>query len=102
VSGEDTSIVGSWDVSIDTPMGAQVVSLEFADQHSGVARFGNQSVELQNVSVSGDTATCSVAVTEPMSITLRCRVQVVGDELSGVAGAGFFGRFAMTGRRTSQ
>ena len=94
-------IVGIWDVTISTPMGAQVVSLDFADEHSGVARHGTDSVPLQDVTVSGGSATCTVRVTEPMALTLKCAVTVDGDTLSGTASAGFFGKFALTGRRTS-
>jgi hypothetical protein len=95
------NIMGSWDVTINTPFGAQVLTLKFADEHTGVARYRSGSVPLQNVAVSGNTATCSVRITEPMSVTLKCSVEVDGDFLSGTASAGFFGRFALTGRRTS-
>lgn len=95
------SIVGSWDVTISTPFGAQEVTLEFTDENSGVARYGNDSVALQNVQVSGDSATCAVKLTEPIAVTLKCAVTVDGDTLSGTASAGFFGRFALTGRRSS-
>ena len=102
MSVDGTSIVGTWDVTINTPMGAQIVSLDFADEHSGVARYGSDSVALQDVTVSGNTATCTVSVTQPMSVTLKCAVQVVGDALTGTASAGFFGKFALTGNRTSR
>ena len=94
-------IVGTWDVTIATPMGAQVVSLEFADDHTGVARYGSESVPLHNVTVSGNSATCNVKVTEPMALTLKCSVTVDGDSMTGTAGAGFFGKFALTGARTA-
>lgn len=102
MSAEDTSIVGTWDVTINTPMGAQVISLEFPDEHSGVAHYGNDSVPLGQVAVSGNTATCRVSVTQPLSVTLKCTVEVDGDELKGTASAGFFGKFALTGHRTSR
>ena len=95
------SIVGKWALTIDTPMGAQVVSLEFADEHSGVARYGTDSVPLQNVSVTGNLATCTVSLVQPMRVTLKCSVQVDGDSLTGSARAGFFGTFSLTGQRTA-
>ena len=94
------SIIGIWAVTINTPMGAQVVSLEFPNERSGIARYGDDSVPLENVSVTGDTATCSVALTQPMRLTLTCSVQVDGDTLTGTARAGFFGTFPLTGQRT--
>ena len=100
MSGGAAVIVGTWDVTIDTPMGAQVVSLVFSDERTGIARFRTDSVPLQDVSVSGNSATCTVKVTQPMSVTLKCAVTVDGDTLAGTASAGFFGRFALSGRRT--
>jgi hypothetical protein len=87
------SILGAWDITITTPFGAQVVNLEFTDEDTGVA--------LHNVAISGSRATCSVAITEPMSVTLKCSVEIDEDALTGTASAGFFGRFALTGVRTS-
>jgi hypothetical protein len=45
--------------------------------------------------------TCTVSVTEPTTVTLSCTVQVTGDTFTGTASAGFFGKFAVAGRRTS-
>ena len=101
MSAADSSIIGTWDVTINTPMGAQVVSLQFADDHTGAARYGSDSVPLQNVAVSGNSATCNVKVTQPMVLTLSCAVTVDGDSLTGTASAGFFGEFALAGRRAS-
>ncbi len=101
MSDTGEGIVGTWEVTIATPMGAQVVFLEFVDDHTGVARYGSDSIALQNVTVSGNSATCSVKVTQPMSLTLKCAVTVDGDAMTGSASAGFFGKFALTGQRTS-
>ena len=95
------NIIGNWDVTISTPMGAQVVSLEFTDEHSGVARRGADTAPLQDVSVSGSDATFSVKVTQPMAITAKCTVTVDGDTLTGSASAGFFGKVALSGTRAS-
>jgi hypothetical protein len=99
-NGSAESILGTWAVTINTPLGAQVVTLEFADDHTGVARYGSDSVPLHNVMVAGNTATCTVTITQPMSVTLKCAVTVDGDTLTGTASAGFFGKFAVTGQRT--
>jgi hypothetical protein len=101
VTDIDSNIVGIWDVTLNTPMGTQVVTLEFTDEHTGVARYGTDSVPLQNVSVNGNSATCSVKVTQTMALTLKCAVTVDGDAMTGTADAGFFGKFALTGRRMS-
>lgn len=95
------SIIGTWDVTVNTPLGTQVIVLEFVDEHTGIARHGTDSVPLQEVAVSGNTATCTARLTQPMSVTLTCAVTLDGDALTGTASAGFFGTFALSGRRTS-
>jgi hypothetical protein len=95
------NIIGTWDVTISTPMGAQAVSLEFTDEHSGVARRGADTAPLQDVSVTGDDATFSVKVTQPIAITAKCTVSVDGDTMTGTASAGFFGKVALSGTRTA-
>jgi hypothetical protein len=98
---EGSGIVGMWDFAVHTPVRDVVISLEFPDEHSGVARYGDHEVPVRDVVVSGSTVTCSVSVTEPMPVTLSCTVEVAGDTLTGTASAGFFGRFPVAGRRTS-
>jgi phage repressor protein C with HTH and peptisase S24 domain len=95
------SILGNWQVTINTPMGAQVVQLEFTDDHTGVARYGSDSVPLENVAVNGNSVTCTVRVAQPMAVTLTCALTVNGDSMTGTASAGFFGKFALNGRRGS-
>ncbi|HEX4057461.1 MAG TPA: hypothetical protein VHX87_03975 [Galbitalea sp.] len=93
------SVVGEWDVSIKSPFGEQVVVLEFANERSGVARYGSESLELGNVSTVGDNASWSVALSQPIAVTLKCAVTLKGDAMSGTASAGFFGKFPLTGKR---
>jgi hypothetical protein len=93
------SVVGQWEVSIKSPFGEQVVVLEFVDEHSGVARYGTESIELRNVATVGDQTTWSVALSQPVSVKLSCSVTVDGDAMSGTASAGFFGKFPLTGQR---
>ena len=95
------SVVGSWSVTIQTPVGEQVVSLEFSDEGTGVARRGSESIRLGDVSASGDHATWTIALDRPVRMTVSCAVDIAGDAMSGTASAGFFGRFALSGHRTS-
>jgi hypothetical protein len=96
------SIAGSWEVAIHTPMGDQLLSVDFTDDHTGVARYGQISAPLTDVSVSGDTMTCSIVVTEPLPVTFRCSATVDGDTMTGTARAGVLGSFAMAGRRSAR
>jgi hypothetical protein len=93
------SIAGRWEVAIHTPLGDQLLSVDFADDHTGVARYGDISAPLTDVTLSGDTMTCSIVVSEPVPVTFRCSATVDGDTMSGTARAGFLGSFAMAGRR---
>jgi hypothetical protein len=95
------SVVGKWNVAIRTPFGEQVVSLEFSDERTGVARYGTESIGLRDVTTTGDHATWSVAIVQPMNVTLKCSVDVAGDAMSGSASAGFFGKFALSGSRVA-
>jgi hypothetical protein len=95
------SVVGDWDVTIQTPFGEQVVGLQFSNEQTGVARYGAESIGLGDVSASGDNATWSVALVQPVRVTLRCSVEIEDDTMSGTARAGFFGTFALHGVRTT-
>jgi hypothetical protein len=95
------SLVGSWNVTVQTPIGEQVISLEFSDEQTGVARYGPESISLGDVSATGDHATWSVALVQPVKVNLTCSVDITGDTMSGTASAGFFGKFGLSGSRTS-
>lgn len=95
------SVVGNWSVQIQTPFGEQVVTLEFSDERTGVARYGEDSIGLRDVTTAGDYATWSVAIEQQFRTTLQCQVELTGDTMSGTASAGFFGKFALRGTRTS-
>jgi hypothetical protein len=94
------SVTGNWSVAIQTPFGEQVVDLEFSDERTGTARYGSETIGLRDVTSSGDNASWTVALVEPVTVTLRCAVTVSGDAMSGTASAGFFGKFGLSGRRT--
>jgi hypothetical protein len=93
------SVVGTWEVAVKTPFGEQVVRLEFSDETTGVASQGSQSLGLQDVSSSGDEASWTVTLTQPVSVKVNCSVTIDGDAMSGTASAGFFGKFPLAGRR---
>lgn len=95
------SVVGTWDVSIKSPFGEQVVRLEFSDESTGIARYGTESIGLQGVTTMGNNTTWSVSLTQPMAINLNCSVTIDGDAMSGTASAGFFGKFPLSGNRVS-
>lgn len=95
------SVVGNWEVTIQSPFGEQVVGLEFSDDSTGIARYGTESIGLEAVTTSGDNASWTVSLIQPIKVNLACAVTIDGDTMSGTASAGFFGKFALRGVRTA-
>lgn len=95
--------VGSWHLTIRTPVGRQDVVVEIAanpaDALSGTARSAAEIVALQNVVLDGDLLTWSQAITRPMRLRLVFEVTVDGDAMSGFSRAGRLPRSAVTGVR---
>lgn len=92
---------GNWKITINTPMGAQVVDASITtsgDTFTGVTKgqMGEQKVEGK---VNGDTLTWSSAITSPMPMTLEFTATVAGDNMTGNVKLGAFGNAALTGVR---
>jgi hypothetical protein len=96
------SISGTWNLTIDTPMGKQesVVQLNEADGAlTGTATGAGETVEIFDGSVDGNTATWKVKITKPLSLTVTLTATFTDDELSGKAKAGMFPASNVTGVR---
>jgi hypothetical protein len=96
------SIDGKWNVTVQSPMGAQ--KSEFSFNKSGGTLNGSQSspqgpVPITNGTVDGDAVSWAVAITSPMPMTLTFSGKVSGDTLAGTVKAGNFGAFNFTGSR---
>ena len=92
---------GSWNTTVNSPMGAQKATLTiktdgatFTGTMAGAQ--GNQDVSGK---VDGNTVSWSVNITQPMPITLEFSGTVDGDKISGNAKAGAFGSFPFSGNR---
>lgn len=93
---------GTWNVTIDTPMGQRQSTLELAT--SGGALTGTQSAEgnkgaITDGTVKGDDVSWKIAITDPMPMTLEFTGTVAGDSLSGTVALGAFGSFPFSGSR---
>ena len=93
---------GTWNITIDTPMGQRDAQLSLAS--SGGQLTGTQSAEgntgdIMDGSVSGNDVAWKVDITDPMPMTLEFSGAVEGDTMSGNVRAGAFGSFPFTGRR---
>lgn len=93
---------GTWNLTLETPMGERRSTLTL--KSSGGALTGTQeaegvTTEIFEGSVSGDSASWKVAITNPMPLTLTFNASVAGDAISGNADTGMFGSFAFEGKR---
>jgi hypothetical protein len=98
------TFAGTWDVTIDTPIGAIQAHLDIAEQDgaiSGVGRTDKESVPFYDVVADGDQLTWLQDVTTPMKLTLKFAVTVDGDTMTGTSKAGFLPASKLQGTRAS-
>ncbi len=93
---------GQWDVTMNTPMGAQKSVLTLAV--SGAALTGKMegaqgALEIKDGKVNGDTLTWAADMTQPMPIKLEFTAKVEGDKISGNVKLGAFGNASFSGTR---
>jgi len=96
---------GTWNVTMNTPMGAQEVTLVLAtsgDVLSGSIEGGPLGkVDISDGTISEEALASKVAVTQPMAMTLGFTGKVAGDEISGDVSLGSFGSATFSGTRAS-
>lgn len=96
------SIDGTWNLTIETPIGTQESTLEA--HASGGVLTGTQSSpdgsqDIQDGAVNGAEASWSITISSPMAMTLEFQGAVDGDTLSGSVKLGMFGEARFTGVR---
>ena len=96
------SVDGSWNLTMETPMGERKATLDVTS--AGGALSGKQSAEGDSAeifdgTVSGDNVAWKVSITSPMPMTLEYTATVAGDEMSGQMQIGVFGSFPFSGTR---
>ena len=92
---------GNWKITINTPMGAQVVDAEIktsGDTFTGTTK-GQMGTQEVSGKVDGDTLTWSANITQPMPMTLEFTATVSGDAMSGNVKLGAFGNAPLSGVR---
>ena len=93
---------GTWNVTLNTPMGAQAGTLELATDGNtltGTMSGPQGSMELENGTADGDSLSWTVNMTQPMPITSEATATIDGDEISGEAKLGAFGTATFSGSR---
>jgi hypothetical protein len=100
-----TTFAGTWDVTIDTPIGEIAVVFDITDQDGaihGIARSDSETVEFVDAIAEGDRLTWTQAVTIPMKLHLKFDVTVDGDTMTGTSKAGpMFPASKVNGTRSS-
>lgn len=101
------SAAGTWNLTIDTPIGKQHGRLELSQaadgswQGTSVAADTGEESPLTDIKVNGNEVSWHQSVTKPMKLNLKVNVTIDGDKLSGKAKAGMFPAVNMTGERAS-
>lgn len=93
---------GTWNTTMNTPMGPQNATLSL--ETDGGTLTGKMSgpqgeIEIKDGSADGDSLAWKVDITSPMSMTLEFSATVDGDSLSGNVKLGTFGNASLSGTR---
>ncbi len=93
---------GTWNTTINTPMGAQNGTLTLSTE--GGALTGKMTgaageMDIQDGAIDGETLTWKADITSPMAMTLEFTAAVSGDEISGTVKLGAFGDATFSGTR---
>ena len=96
------AVDGKWEITINSPLGAQKAKLEFAadgNSLTGTQHAQGVSQPLANGKVEGNKVSWSANITSPMPMTLEFSGNVEGDAIKGSVKAGSFGSFPFSGGR---
>ena len=96
------SAAGTWNITTNTPMGAQKGTLTL--EVDGSSLTGNMSsaqgsIEIENGQADGDSVSWDAKITQPMPMTLEFSGTVDGDSISGSVKLGAFGTATFSGDR---
>lgn len=93
---------GKWNVTMQTPMGAQQATLTLATNGgtlTGTMAGPQGEIELTEGTVAGDALAWKAEMTQPMPMTLEFTASVTGDAIDGKAKLGSFGEATFSGTR---
>ena len=95
---------GTWNTTINTPMGAQNGTLELnvdGSDLSGKMSSPQGEMAIENGAIDGDILSWKAAITAPMPMTLEFSATVDGDAITGTVKLGAFGEAEFSGTRAS-
>lgn len=97
-----SQVDGSYDITTNTPMGAQKGVLTLAadgNSLSGSLSGDQGSINLEDGAINGDDLSWSANITSPMPMKLEFSAKVDGDAISGSVKLGSFGNASFSGTR---
>lgn len=93
---------GTWNVKMNTPMGAQNATLTLVtngNDLSGTMSSPLGNMEFAGGTVDGDNLSWTIAVQQPMPMEILTTATIDGDNLSGQSKLGSMGTATLTGTR---
>ena len=93
---------GTWNTTMNTPMGAQNGTMTLTTDGSslsGKLSSPQGEIELEDGTVDDDALTWKASITSPMAMTLEFSATMNGDEMSGDVKLGAFGNATFSGTR---
>ncbi|MGH3731825.1 MAG: hypothetical protein ACRDVC_00350 [Acidimicrobiales bacterium] len=99
-----TIFAGTWDVTVDTPIGKILAVFQITDEDGvirGTATTDKESVEFIDALADGNRLTWTQKVATPMRLTLKFEVDVEGDSMTGTSKAGPLPSSKVYGTRSS-
>lgn len=105
LSSASESFVGTWDVTIASPISKLQVRLAIScsdGEIRGSATQGDETVDLLAPVLRVDTLSWSLRVTKPMRLNLKFEVAVDGDAMYGTVRAGILPASKLTGNRVGE
>jgi hypothetical protein len=97
-----SAFVGSWDVTVSSPIGKIETVFEISETGgtlAGIARSNKEVVEFLDPIVDGDSMTWTQKVTKPMRLNLAFNITIHGDTFTGTAKAGRLPASGVNGTR---
>jgi hypothetical protein len=99
------SVAGTWNLTIDTPIGKQHAQLVLTQAADGTWQGSSKSIDsgeespLTDLTVEGNELSWQQAITKPMKLNNKCSATIDGDTLTGKVKPGMFPAVKMTGER---
>ena len=93
---------GTWNTTINSPMGAQNGTLTLSTEGgtlTGKMVGAQGEMEIQDGTADGDNLSWKAELTSPMAMTLEFSATVSGDDISGTVKLGAFGNATFSGSR---